>query len=830
MTDNYNQMPPTGYQQVFNYKGLIFPTAEDMNAMIAKDNEANQFCINIEQYSHRTLFEKRAELMTFPPTIFGPYIAKINTFINIKENQEKNNYIQRIELSELEALGEVQNNIASENYSTQTKNELFNALNYRKIVCQKMILDTEIMGYESMDRAGISALMQNITAKNFEQVVKDEYIAKLSMQYDNIEKNELAALCADLENLEIDQLVQLENHIREQNYQMKFAEGYFGMIKSRINFIHVRDLEQICKNVSEADREELAAIKSNVDAKECETFLKQRFYDLIKERTDALDYNDLCMLTEGFESKSVEELEVLYKELSTGNYNPKFIKSFLFNVRIALEKGQLDYVKNQLKDIDSMDKTQILNVSDSIAMKDYPDRVTANAKRKLEVRNYNLDMLELIGLCNDFDSLSKDDIVQLKNQINQKNVCDSSKNKYLAKVTEREKMIGYETLSPYVTLFKQICDAQMLSDQNIKLALYSQNYESLLDGFFKQFGENNLYELPIFIWPELSYTAMSVQKFYCKSSTGLMYLNMSDIRGFSCESKFLSDIISVVLTNGTVITIDGSMSKKLSKVVVGVLNTYLQNYNNPNVICNYNTTRFNVAKFDENEYRVTDVEIDLSKYQVEKKFLESYCSIAATARITSVKMAMQGNWQSVAQKAFSGFGIINPDQLLWLFDKSMFGSAKEGFAVGENALYIKKGSNPVIVLPVKQVYSVDAALNSLCITLSDNNVYIAELAMNNDTVLNEIAKILDEYVKCMQLTKYEMPAPVQPVPQPVPAPAPVQPVSQPVPAPAPVQPVSQPVPTPAPVQPQDEILFCPECGTKLKEGALFCVNCGFKVR
>lgn len=732
------------------YKGIIFNTEEEKTEAVRTEEELQLYCQNLKDKTFEEIWQKKEQIAKLPNAIFAGYSSKLISAADIQENREKNVYFDGIEIAGLVELDSISEEIYEHHYSDAAKRALDDAIAKRRLVCQQFILDDMTKDIEEYDRETLKQIILQIEAKKYNSALTAEYISRVNRQCDILETRELQKLCSDIEQRSIPQLEELERLIKDGKYQDKFANQYFSMIYSRIEFLHVKNLEKYCMAISGADRDNLNDIKKKVEGEECRQELKDRFYELIDQRNESLDYEELCQLTEHIEEKPLDELEKLYKQLQAGSYNEKFIKLFLIRVRIALEQAQQKHINDLIGTLQSMSREQIIEIESEINKCGYADRITALAKDKITERIYILDMYELISMENNFDRLSLDDIEQLRNRIRQKNVCERSRNTYLKKLKERENIIAYQLVSQLASYAKQTLYQYGLSGIKIKIACFDPDYMQYLQKHFDDGGVRDYSNIPVLFMPECSAFAITKTEIYYRVNSEYNRVKIADIRSFSVEKKLFGELLAITFANGNMITLSGGINKKNSQAVVGFLTNLVQNINNTALLAKYQPYTDHVVELKEEAFEGRYLPAGITEQYIENIFLSKLYAIILKTQIPSIKYAAMDNWSAIETKVCSGFGIAKDSHIVMYYDRTLFNSAKEGIAVGTGHLHFKTGTQKLISIPFSDIYEVNGNKNQLIVTTVTNNVFSSEFTVQSEDVYLGIIATIDEFVKGMQ--------------------------------------------------------------------------------
>lgn len=717
------------------------------------------------------------------------------------------------------------------------------AIEQQILADQRTTLDELTGNLENMDRAAIKALAQDIANRQFSKELVAEYIHKLNHQYDIIEDKELRELCADIENRDIDSLVALKNCIKDGQYQVKFTTKYYGMIDARINYLHVVNMEAYCINLATAPRQELNVIRFNIDQEQCSGELKVKFYSLIAERTEQLDYQELNDITANYEEKSLVELEELFAQLNSGNYSSKFIRPFVVKVRLKLEQAQCTQLDEMLVNIEGLSKDEVIAVKDNVNRLGYPEYVVHNYLAKIDDMICRMELQELMQLANNFNEMSLRDVQDLRARVNQKNLMDRTKGIYLNKLFKRERVIGLQSIRPYACMAKQISNQFAIGDR-VSVATLSDDYDSNLVRFVQNNNVVDYNNIPAFFIPEVAFMAVNKTHIYFMHNSAYIHMRFDEIRSITCEKKFLSDSIIITSKLNQMITIPGRA--KITQSVVSALQTYMENINNTSVLSSYPGYQEEIPSFTSDNLGASDIATTVDEDTVIDILLTGF---KKQGSVPNMKSMLDSNWTEVQNKVKNGFGISNDGRIIMYQDSTLFNSAREGSALGTEAVYIKDSKQGLYTIPLDSIYSISYEVPKLVINTVNNETYEANISNINEENARRIATLWSEYVKGIQLVRSlkttiksktsntEVNNIQEGVMRSTPEPAVQEQSSTLEPA---VQEesstlessVQEEIQAFEPVVQQvtkEEYVFCIKCGKKMLKGAKFCSQCGNKM-
>lgn len=737
--------------KVVDYKALR--EEEEQRFFEEKEIEIREYCENLKVHTCEELWEMLQDIQVYAYPPYFKYCDEIMNAMKIQEKIEQQQLLDSVEVAGLEELEGIYSHTQNKYYSKELKSNLENAIDTRKYNCQKEILDSVMMNLDDYSRDELKNIIIEIDSNDFIESLSSDYTKKIKVQYDLIEERELREICTGIEDMSIQELNALYNKIGNNNYQIIFAKKYFDMIDTRIEYIHIRNLEMICKDINDADRQTLYNINNNIKLEDCAESIKNKFYQMVAKREEVLDYNELCELTKDVDKMSIEQIENLLNQLQQEEYNPKFIKKFILQTRVSLESAQSRYVGELVRDYGIMDKNKIYETKYKINQCCYPKRVVRNAISALTERNYVLDMHELIDMDNDFDSRDLYELNNIRSLIKQKNVSDRSRTTYLQKVRERELAIAYKNVSKYASYVYNMFSQYNIKTDKYCIPIFTENYAHYYQEFIKRRNnEEDLEDIPVLIFPDCAMLAVTKNFLYVIVGSEYRTIAFDNIRDFTVEKKLLSDNLILTYANGNKLLFKDGITKGNSQFLSNLLNDIVKNSNNESLYSSYNEYNNHIVNFDKNSFVLGRIPTETTYDAVNDIYFDAFIEIEGKyGKSPSIKDKRSENWNSIETKINVGFGINNADSFIMYFDKTFFNSAKEGFALGREAVYIKDSGKPLISIKHTEIYSVESNKDGLVINTTNNSTYYAYIRFQNQDAINDFASVVDEYVKGVQL-------------------------------------------------------------------------------
>ncbi len=816
-------------QLLKTYKGVVFDSIEEKEKVIKREETIKEYCKNLDGVTCDELWSKRKSLENLPSLIFAEYNFILTAAFDMREKIEENQYALEIEqTSSLEQLEVVSKDIHTHNYSDSVVIFLQQKIDKKKTEEQKRILKTLILDMEKLSREELVNLNNKVRNTGFESVLIQEIICQIEEQIYLVEDRELRETVSNTESMSIEELESLAKIIETNGYRDELSKPYLDMIESRKEFLHIKKMDELCCNVGTADRKQLLEVKQNIDSEKCKAELKEKYYEIIEQRKEKIDYSDLCRLTESINELNEKELKKIVRKIENGNFSEKYIKKFLQKVRIAIDVSELRALDEVLIDINKKDKEQIIALDNKIKSLHYPKRITHVAEAIVKDRLDLLGVRELLELESNFNSLTLPKILSLRLEVDQRTVTQKSKELYLKKLDEREMAIAYELVSPYACYSKQLYDQTRINNTTIVLPIFSPEYEQQLKRYFENVGEKDLENIPFVILPECDDLTMSRKLITCKTSRGYVRFKIEDVRSFSVEKKLLYENLLLTLKNGNVVRLSLGIIKRNLQPLAGLLTNLALNANNHMILERYEPYKKNVDKIAIEEDNMEQRQLSLST--ISDVLVQELDNIQCQMQSSVIKYARQSGWQDYLRKVYTNWDIQKGSEVVFGYDKTLFSSAKEGIVIDNMKVHIKDNVQNAIEIMVSDIYELNISDGKMKIILSSNEIYYTELRLLTPENEWNLSMALNNYIKGVQMLEGLAQAFEQGKPE-----------------------ISESVNVKCRIcgaemrvgakfcsscgtkieeiwnKPAKAHVFCSNCGTKLEKGTKFCSNCGIKL-
>ena len=655
-------------------------------------------------------------------------------------------WMERIEAAAPDEIEELAASVRTLPVDEAASAELRAAVNRRRWTLQCEAMDRLVSGYETMDCSQLLTLAQTVRDSDYPDAIREKTLSLLHDQFQSRELTELRERTLGCEDMDLPELTELKEQIEQGPYTAQSKAPYLELINHQMDALHIQAMEEACAGLEEADAGTLTEMREFVDGYDCADVLKSDLYRRMELRGDELDRLELEALTEGAELKSPAELEELERILSEGSWNPKLINGFRYRVSLCRESAIAAQLREELADLDSMDRRSVLDLRDSIAERGLPERIRAVPMKRLDERIYRLDTLRLLTIENDFDSLGFDDIDGLRTRVSREDVCDRSKVEYLEKLTQREHARIYENAASHSALAQQIAAQFKLRLADFDFSVNAENYDGKLKKFWGGTGLEQPRDIPAFLLDNASTLAFSGQRFWYKTNRGLAFLPLEEIDRFQSMKQMLSVTLQIVRKDSTYLLTDAKLFRANSNAVLDFLNECLRRWPEQSLPDHITMHPIRTPGFDAGKLTQPIPEGALTENGV-LEILRARCA-AEKLKDGNVAGADPEAWQAKTRKLLQTVGLPETTKIAWFDTSGILGSIKEAIAIGPAGIYVFNGKQPVRTIGMDEIYSLARSGKRAVLTTLQNQTE------NLDLPLDMVAALSD-YIRGIQLCRFE---------------------------------------------------------------------------
>lgn len=592
------------------------------------------------------------------------------------------------------------------------------------------------------DCATLLQLAKTVRDSDGDPDTRERALDTLHEAYMVRELSELRKLTAEAETLDLPALQSLADQINRGPYTVQTRTPYVEQLTQRMDQLQKQNLEALCVGIEEADAKTLAGIRTQLEAVECAEVLKNPYFRRIETRQDALDLEALDRITAGAETMTEKELRAVAVTLEAKNWSPKYVTAYRHRIDLYREAATARELLEQTEELNQMERRELLELRERIQAMELPARFTAAPLARVMERLYRMDMLRLIALQNDFDSLDFEGIDSLRAQVVRGDYSDRARQSYLDRLLTREQALILENCSLRADLVRQLVGQYKLRMSDFAIAGSATDFLERVESFWGGSGQEQARDIPVFLLDNASDYAFSGQRFWYKVGRDLAFIPLEDIDHFQVMRQRLNLNLQIVRKDNTYLLTEARISRSGAERILDFLNECLRRWFEPSIIQG-RPRPIRTRPFDPADY-TAPVESPLPD---ENTALAIFKARYAAENLREGNLIREGeeSWEQRTRRLLQNFELSERTQLIWYWSAALLGSVKEGVALGPKAIYARSGKQPTQIIPIEEIHELVRTGNrQITVTTVSDQSFRLELP-------GVMAPLLADYVRTIQL-------------------------------------------------------------------------------
>ena len=597
---------------------------------------------------------------------------------------------------------------------------------------------------EKADCATLLEMARNVQNGEDPAAYREQALDAIHAAYKRRETEELDALTAELDGMELPALRSAVEKINAGAYTVQARSPYLQKLNAQIEARIRKQLDALCADVETVDAQTLARIRQEIGKADCAETLKQEYYRLLEERQDQLDVENLERITAGAEQMTEKELRTVAVTLEANNWNPKFVTRYRHKIALCRETTVFQDLERELDELNDMERREILALREQIARKELAPRFVAAPLAQIDEKLYRTDMLRLMALNNDFDLLDFDGLDSLRAQVARGDFSERARAEYLGRLREREEALVVENTDARAQVVRQLIGQHKLRMADFTFAGQTEAYRSRLNAYWGGSGMEQPRDIPVFLFDNASDYAMTGERFYYKTGKDLAFLPIAEIERFQTMKQHMSLLLQVVRKDNTYLLTSSKISRSGAERTLDFMNECLRRWNEPELVGARSASPIRTRRFEMAEY-AAPVETRLPDATLALELLQRRCDGERIREGTLFRG--EADWNQRIARLLAAFGLPETAPIVWYDTSGLLGSIRDGVAVGPRAIYWKDSKQAVQIIPVEEIYAMERNGKQLTVTTLNGQKLCPEMPA-------AMIAPVEDYVRAVQLGLY----------------------------------------------------------------------------
>lgn len=374
----------------------------------------------------------------FPKHMTYGILKKVNTAIENYEINEAAKAFEGVEFATAEQLEDMKEIIAEKFFSDEILAPYIIKVEQRakELINEEladMCADIDNMSQEQLDE-----LKEKITTsdKGFDEALVNKYLDKITQRGCELTNSELAELCKYIFSMEQPELDELKIKLADEKYDKEFTAVYYRKIDEREQELTLLELDKLCENIGDMDIPALEDLKGKILDEEKYDSICDKYIVAINEQIDRIKIADYRKIIDSAAEMNAEEIAEFRK---TTEEKRNEIGEELYKQSIEAADAREDILETEELEelcagIEDYDLEKAESVKSTLAEGGYTLEKANGYIAKINERIIEIHTANLDAIINGIGDMDKERLIQA--QINVQNYgkgCpEELKSKYIA--------------------------------------------------------------------------------------------------------------------------------------------------------------------------------------------------------------------------------------------------------------------------------------------------------------------------------------------------------------------------------------------------------------
>ena len=407
----------------------------------------------------------------------------------LREKLEK--VIRKYGIDSRECIDELSQHIEVMDKERRTFNgTLFNTPEEKKLaVKNEAYIQDLCVDLSALNENELNSLNEHIENTTLDVNTKSKYQLKVKLALNNVQSSMLEQRCLKLPVMTLDEINELREKITSENYPEAVIKPFEVKIKNAYSTAQTEEIEALLAGSENFSDAQLNEIVTKLYSGRYDAGIAEYYVQKVDEIKDKNIRNKVASLVEGYEDMNKEELQALIEKLADDSYPKHLTGPLTAKIVNTLNNYELNEAAKVFEGVDIATEKQLEKMKKVISEKKFTDEILTPYISKIEQREKVLLDEELIDMCRDIDTMSQEELDELKATItnSEKNFDEQLVVKYLDKIAQKSCEL---TNSELAELCKYIFSMEQEELDELKEKLADDKYDKeFTDVYYRKIAE-----------------------------------------------------------------------------------------------------------------------------------------------------------------------------------------------------------------------------------------------------------------------------------------------------------------------------------------------------
>lgn len=352
----------------------------------------------------------------FPKHMTYGLLKKVNEAIENYEINDAARAFEGVDFATAEQLEDMKEIISEKLFSDEILAPYIEKVAQR----EKELLNEELADMcadiDNMSQEQLDELKEKIASsdKDFDKQLVEKYYDKITQRGCELKNSELAELCKYIFSMEQSALDELKVTLSDEKYDKEFTAVYYKKIEEREQELLVQELDKLCEDIEEKEIPDLEALKDKILDEEKYDSICDRYIVAINDRIERIKLADYKKIIDSVAEMSEEEVEKFRKNSEEKRSE---IGEELYEQSIAAADARDDVLETEAieklcEGIEDYDLEKAESVKGELAEGGYSIEKASAYIAKIDARILEIHTAYLDKIIEGIDSMTKEQLIQ----------------------------------------------------------------------------------------------------------------------------------------------------------------------------------------------------------------------------------------------------------------------------------------------------------------------------------------------------------------------------------------------------------------------------------
>lgn len=439
------------------FNGTLFSTPEEKKLAVKNEAYIQDLCVDLSALNESELnsLSEHIENTTLDDNTKSKYKLKVKLALNNVQSSILEQLCLKLPVMTLDEIAKLKSKILADDYPEAVIKPFAAKIKEAYLSAQTEEIENLLENSENFSEKQLDDISLKLESGRYEASITEYYKQKIDEIKDKNIRAEINNLVDGYEDFDKDKLVKLIQALSNDKYPKYISQPLIERVTAVLSSYEQKEAAKAFDGVDFATKQQLEKMKKMISDKLFSDEILEFYEEKLNKREKELLDEELIDMCKDIDSMPQEALDSLKDEIisSDKNFEPQLVDKYLDKIEQRLCELKNSELAELCKYIFSMEQSELDELKEKLSDEKYDKEITDVYYRKISEREYELLVDELEELCVNIDTLTIDELNELKVKIidNERytDICD----KYIFKINNQIESIK---ISEYKDLIARV--------------------------------------------------------------------------------------------------------------------------------------------------------------------------------------------------------------------------------------------------------------------------------------------------------------------------------------------------------------------------------------